>query len=156
MEEIWKPIKGYEDYQVSNLGRIKSLKNGKEKIMTPGVLRKGYLGINLCKNGIQKPFKIHRLIAETFLDNPDNLPQVNHKDENKQNNRVDNLEWCDNTYNIRYSWSKPVGCYKDGQLIKTYEAIQDAIQDGFQKSAICRCCKGKKKQYYGLEWAYIN
>lgn len=156
MKEIWKHINGYEDYMVSNLGRVKSLKRGKEKILVPGELRKGYLGLNLCKNGSQKSFKIHRLVAEAFLDNPDNLPQVNHIDQNKQNNRVDNLEWCDNTYNIRYSWAQKIGCFRNGKLIKVYNAMQDAMKDGFFKSAICKCCQGKRNHHHGYQWAYIN
>jgi hypothetical protein len=99
--EIWKDIKDYEGlYEVSNQGRVRSLKTGR--------LRKpkdnfGYLRINLCKEGIVKFYMVHRLVAEAFIENNNpNLTQVNHKNENKQDNRVENLEWCDAKYNCNY------------------------------------------------------
>lgn len=113
-KEIWKDIQGYEGlYQISNLGRIKSLErdiiysNGKiqhykGKILTPNSDKDDYKTIKLCKNGIIKRYLVHRLIAITFIPNPDNLPCVNHKDENKQNNNIENLEWCSVAYNNCY------------------------------------------------------
>ncbi len=119
MEEIWKDVEGYEGYyQVSNLGRLRSLDriirqkfpSGKMvdrkypgKIFTcnpnqPG----GYVSTELQKDGHSKNVLVHRLVAQAFIPNPDNLPQVNHKDENKQNNCVENLEWCSNSYNVNY------------------------------------------------------
>ena len=99
-EEIWKPIKGYEDYyEVSNLGRVKSLRNNLIMKLVPSG-KKGYLGINLRVNGTSKSFRINRLVAETFIPNPNNLPEVNHKDYDKTNNCVDNLEWCTHEYNM--------------------------------------------------------
>jgi len=93
MEEIWKDIEGYKGlYQVSNLGRIKSLHGLSERIMKQ-TLQKGYLRITLLKNKKQKRFLSHRLVAQAFIPNPENKPQVNHIDEDKENNRVDNLEW---------------------------------------------------------------
>ena len=107
-KEIWKDIKDYEGiYQISNIGRIKSLDRYcnnrliKGKILSPH-LAKGYLKINLYKNGKSKHFAIHSLVAEAFIPNPNNYPEVNHKDENKENNNVDNLEWCDSKYNCNY------------------------------------------------------
>ena len=102
MLEIWENIRGYEGlYQVSNYGRIKSLhKNG--KIINGYIDGKGYMHVALSKNGKKKWFRIHRLVAQAFIPNHDNLPIINHKDENKLNNRVDNLEWCTTKYNNCY------------------------------------------------------
>lgn len=111
--EIWEDIKDYEGlYQVSNLGNVKSLErkswNGhkwfikKEKTLKPRPLKSGYLRVSLCKDGIVKDYLIHRLVAIAFIPNTDNLPEVNHKDENKENNCYFNLEWCDGKYNINY------------------------------------------------------
>ena len=108
MEEIWKDIEGYEGlYQVSNLGRVKSFpRKGthttKERILKLTKSNKNYVIVILKNNYIQKAKSVHRLVAEAFIPNPNNLPQVNHKDENKLNNKVDNLEWCDNIYNCNY------------------------------------------------------
>lgn len=109
MEEIWKDIKGYEGlYQISNLGRVKCLpkiirnRKYKEIIKSPSLAGKGYYRLILCNNGKNKAFYIHRLVAQAFIPNPNNLPQVNHKDENILNNCVDNLEWCNNKQNINY------------------------------------------------------
>ena len=106
MEE-WRDIKGYEGkYQVSNLGRVKSLKdshgNYREKILSNTPTKDGYLTVGLYKKGKSKPYKVHRLVAEAFIENTNNHPIINHKDENKQNNRVDNLEWCTYQYNNTY------------------------------------------------------
>ena len=108
MEE-WKSIPGYEGlYEVSNLGRVRSVErcdrfNRKivSKILKPNYVS-GYLRVGMYKNKTFKYYLIHRLVAQAFLPNPDNLPQVNHKDEDKSNNRVDNLEWCDRSYNMNY------------------------------------------------------
>ena len=115
LQEIWNDIQGYEGlYQVSNFGRVKSLPKKhdismgkgyyitKERILQPGEDKDGYLQVGLRKNKKTRMRKIHRLVAETFIPNLNNLPQVNHKDENKQNNDVINLEWCNNSYNQNY------------------------------------------------------
>lgn len=115
MNEVWKDIVGYEGYyQVSNLGRVKSFGNtkipnkytGKERLLKSVKHTTDYLQITLFKNGKGKQFSVHRLVALTFLDNPNNYPCVNHKDENKQNNCVDNLEWCTYKYNNDYGSRK--------------------------------------------------
>lgn len=160
MKEVWKTITGYEDYQVSNLGRVKSLKYGKERILTDRDT-KGYLYITVSKNSIRKRLLIHRLVAEAFLDNPDNLPIINHRDENKHNNKADNLEFCTYYYNLTYNnkhrtYAKKVGCFKDGKLLKVYMAIQDVKNDGFDASNVCNCCKGKLNKHHGYQWTYIN
>ena len=114
MIEIWKDIKGYESfYQVSNLGRVKSLSRSiydsrgymvyrKGKIKKPSFDKNGYPQIGLCKNGTVITRKIHRLVAQAFIPNPENKPEINHKDEDKTNNRVDNLEWVTEKENVNY------------------------------------------------------
>ena len=199
MEEIWRDVKGYEGlYQVSNLGRVKSLerfiktrknKNGmngyihkQESIRIPTKDYKGYLRLNLCKEGKQKPFKVHRLVAQAFIPNPNNLPQVNHKDENKENNCITNLEWCTNEYNHNYgtrnkrSAEKRIGrkipfeqiknkiavlqINKDtNEVIRKYDSIKEAqICCGVKThySHIGECCKGERKTAYGFKWRYAN
>ena len=113
-EEIWKPIEGYEGlYEVSNTGRVRSFdryvkySNGqihlhKGKVLSPIKDTDGYLQVVLHCNGKCKTIKVHRLVAQAFIPNPDNLPQINHKDEDKLNNCVENLEWCTAKYNINY------------------------------------------------------
>ncbi len=108
--EEWKDIKGYEGlYQISNLGRVKSLPKVRdlyfrtdERILALST-HKGYLQVGLHKNNKRKLYRVHRLVAETFIPNPNNYKEVNHKDCNKQNNYIDNLEWCDRKYNVSYS-----------------------------------------------------
>lgn len=109
MDEIWRDIEGYEGkYQVSNLGRIKSLKNRhgyREKILKQLLTHHGYKQVMFCdkNNGKKdKRYMVHRLVAEAFIPNPENYPIINHKDENRTNNRVDNLEWCTYKYNSNY------------------------------------------------------
>ena len=104
MEEIWKDIEGYEGlYKISNMGRVKSIKFNKEKILFLQKDKYGYLRVGLRKMGKLKNYFVHRLVAEAFIPNPNNLPIVNHKDENKQNNCVENLEWCTVKYNNSYA-----------------------------------------------------
>lgn len=108
--EEWKDIPGYEGlYQISNTGKIKGLPRVtmqnqilKERILIPGVINNGYLQITLHKNGEHKNFLVHRLVANAFIPNPKNLPEVNHKDEDKTNCNADNLEWCTRQYNLNY------------------------------------------------------
>lgn len=108
--EVYKSISGYEGlYQVSNMGNIKSLdrennigKHVTSKILKQTQTKDGYMRVQLSKSGITKSFRVHRLVAQAFTPNLDNLPQVNHKDENKENNCVDNLEWCTAEYNTNY------------------------------------------------------
>lgn len=115
MNEIWKDIDGYEGlYQVSNLGRVKNINyrgTKKERLLKSRKSRDGYLQLCLCKDGFIKMFYVHRLVAETFIYNPQNLPCVNHKDENKQNNCLENLEWMTIKDNVTYSQGKVIKCF---------------------------------------------
>ena len=100
MEE-WKDIPGYEGlYEVSNMGNVRNVR--RNKLLRLSKTNNRYIRVSLCKNGIKTGLTVHRLVAEAFIPNPDNLPEVNHKDEDKSNNSVENLEWCDAKYNIHY------------------------------------------------------
>lgn len=167
-KEYWKPVVGYEGhYQVSNFGRVKSIKFGKERILKQHInIKGGYYYVCLLKNGKHKNYYVHRLVAQAFLPNPYKLPQVNHKDENKTNNNVDNLEWCTNEYNHNYgtinerisqSQSKPVLQYDlNGNLIKEWKSINECGRNGFNQGDICKCCNGKRKTAKGFIWVYKN
>ena len=171
--EIWKDIKDYEGlYQVSNWGRVKSLNyngTGKQRLMTPVKTKKGYLLVHLSKNGESKTCRVHRLVAEAFLPNPNNLPQVNHIDENKENNRVDNLEWCTPKYNCNHGThnekvakantngkkSKIVlQLSLSGDIIREWPSTAECGRNGFNFSNVAACCRGKIKSAYGYIWKY--
>lgn len=112
--EVWKPIKDFEDYEVSDCGRVRN-KDG--RTLKPYVNHKGYLKVGLFKSGKCHKKRVHRLVAEAFIENPHDYPQVNHKDENKKNNRVDNLEWCTNQQNQDYSrMLRRMRSFKEEQL----------------------------------------
>ena len=173
MIEIWKDIKGYEGlYQVSNFGNVMSLnyyRSGKPKLLKPGKTKNGYLLVTLYKNRKRKSYKVHRLVAEHFIPNPDNLPEINHKDENKQNNSVDNLEYCTHEDNINYGTrneriakantnrkrSKKVLQFTlDGEFVKEWESTRECKRNGFNQGNIVSCCNGKLKSAGGFIWRY--
>ena len=158
MIEVYKDIPGYESlYQVSNLGNVKSLKFGKEVILSPGMRNDGYLLVNLWKNGEKKGFLVHRLVAQAFIPNPFNYPVINHKDHNRQNNNVENLEWCTAQYNVEYSRAKPVGQYSldDGKLIFTWKSLAELYRySKYNPSCISKCCRGLLPSAYGYKWRY--
>lgn len=179
-EEIWKDIKGYEGiYQVSNKGRVKSLerdiicKNGvkrhyKERIMKGSLDMDGYLYVGLGNNkGERKFLWIHRIVATTFIPNLDNKPQVNHKDEVKTNNFVENLEWMTCKENVNYgthnermakALSKSVAQYtRDGELVKVWQSTNEAgRQLGIGQSNISAVARGKRKTCGGFVWKYVE
>lgn len=172
MEEIWKPIAGYKNsYEVSSKGRVRSLarviyrKNGrkqfiKEKLITPADNGKGYYRVRLAKNGKNTAYAVHRLVASSFIPNPKEFPEINHKDENKSNNFVENLEWCDRVYNMNYGTGKNrmslansipiVQIDSDGKIIKEWRSCVEAARElGLHSQNIDLCVKGKIKQIKG-------
>jgi len=192
MEE-WKDIEGYEGlYQVSNYGRVKSLqreiayKDGRkktiqEKILHTFISNLGYYHVMLSKNGVPKRYKVHRLVAKAFIPNPNNLPIINHKDENPKNNFVENLEWCTQKYNVNYGTmiercrkklinridiSKEVEQYTfGGDLVETFKSVSEVERKypQFKTSSVSRCCRGGQivnskwqtiTKYKGYVWKY--
>ena len=170
MQEIWKDVVGYEGlYQVSNLGRVKSLdraikySNGKickykEEIRALTKDGRGYLRVLVSKNRKHRNLRVHRLVAQAFIPNPRNLSQVNHKDEDKTNNCVDNLEWCSCQYNVDYSLSKKVCQYDtNGNLLRIWKSIIEASRNlQIPDTNIGKCCKGEYKQSGGYVWKYAD
>ena len=166
--EVWRDIVGFEGhYQVSDKGRVKSLWFGKNKILKLVKDRGGYLTVCLSQNGERKTCKIHRLVAQTFIPNPNNLPDVNHRNEDKTNNSVQNLEFCDAKYNCNFGTrnqrmaetkSKPVLQYeKSGEFVKDWKSIMDVQRNlGYYSGSISECCNGKRKSAYGFIWKYKN
>ena len=162
MMEIWRDIEGYKGlYQVSNKGRVKSLYKGSERILRPGIESSGYYNIILCNDSVRKTFRLHRLVAEAFIPNPYNKPQVNHKDENKKNNCVENLEWCDRVYNINYGTrneriSRKILQYsRSGEFIREWPSALEVERIlGIANSHIIACCKDKRKSAGGFIWKY--
>ena len=181
--EIWKDIKGYEGlYQVSNLGRVKHLEFTRPNLLTGGVstikekvLKQrltlyGYYTVLLSKNGKKRWYFVHRLVAEAFIPNPDNLPFVNHKDENKVNNISSNLEWCTARYNSNYGTrnrrlsdtktnntynTKQVLCVETGII---YPSVREAArQTNIPNTNIGACCLNKPhcKIAGGYHWKYV-
>lgn len=173
MKEIWKDIKGYEGfYQVSNKGNVKSLnyhRTGEEKIRKPKVDRYGYLIVALYKNGKCKTLFVHRLVLMTFapIENMDKL-DVNHKDEDKQNNCLSNLEWCDKSYNNNYGTrtqrtEKPVVQLdrNSNEIVNVFNSAMEAKRQGFDNSNISNCCKNKFHRkgnniYKDYKWQYMS
>lgn len=170
MIEIWKDIKDYEGiYQVSNLGRVKSLPrkhnlNYKIRKLVPD--KDGYSTVVLYNNGSKcKNMKVHRLVAQAFIPNPNDYPQVNHIDEVKSNNHVDNLEWCSVKYNMTYGNHidrlenmrvKVLKLNNEGVVLKVYNKMIDVIEDGFVQSCVSRCCNGERKHHKGFIWRYAD
>ena len=177
-KEIWRDISGYPGYQVSNLGRVKSLERKvkhmnsyrtvKEKILNTRKFKNGYLVINLHNKGKRKTMTVHRLVCEAFIPNPNNLQYVNHKDECKTNNNVENLEWCTIEYNCNFGSrnerisktntngkkSKAVICIETGKIYPSAREIQRQL--GFNQGNISKCCIGEKKSAYKFHWKYVE
>jgi hypothetical protein len=161
--EVWKDIPDYEGkYQVSSLGNVKSLnyhREHKEKLLTLCEDSYGYLTVLLYKDGKRKACAVHRLVASAFLDNTTSYPSINHKDENKHNNCVDNLEYCSVGYNNRYSKEIPVlQCDRDGNVIKRWNSIKEAGEEtNIKPTNIGACCRGygRVKTAGGYVWRYV-
>ena len=177
MEEIWKDVKGFEGlYSISNFGKVKSMerfvKNGKDKQRLQkehevktyiNWNRNGYVYCNLYKDNKAYPKKVHRLIAEAFILNPDNLPQVNHKDGNKQNNCVDNLEWVTDVQNKKHGWDnklytadhrkQKIKCIQTGEIFESVVKCSEIMN--IDRRSIFRQLKGEKEYVKGYSFIRI-
>lgn len=183
-KEVFKDVFNYEGlYQISNYGRVKSLERKsifycglrkeylkrrvKEKFLSFNKSNNGYIQVCLTKNGKCKTFILHRLVAQAFIPNPENKPQINHIDGNKENNCVDNLEWCDASENMQHASKtgllksnvkRSVNQYDlNGNFITTWDSITDFLKAkglNIKSSNITSCCRGNKKSAYGYKWKY--
>ena len=176
--EEWRDVVGYEGrYQVSSMGRVKSLERKdclgrtiKERILKPSPTKYGYLVVSLYAGGKTKNVTVHRLVCEAFHENPDNKPQINHLNEDKTDNRACNLEWCTCKQNINHgsrneraakgiakALSKSLGQYtRDGDLVKVWPStIEVQRQTGFSRGNISQVANGKLKTAYGFIWKYV-
>lgn len=185
--EIWRDIPGFEGfYQASSTGRIRSIdrtvfverdRTGKTrkqasysytvpgKVLVPIITWDGYKTVGISVSGVTKIMKVHRLVAFTFIPNPLNLPEVNHKDENKLNCSISNLEWCTKSYNanfgtrnIRFGKNKSkkiVQLKLDGTLIAEWDSVKSASESlGIERTGISACLKGRYKSSGGYIWKY--
>lgn len=162
MNEIWRSVKDYEGlYEVSNWGRVRNILTHR---MLKFEINAGYYRLVLVKNKIKTHKLVHRLVAQAFIPNPLNLPQVNHIDENKLNNCVENLEWCTAKYNNVYrgriermvkTKSKTVYMLTlNGGLCGMWPSTQECTRNGFSGGDIIECCNGKRNQHKGFKWSY--
>ena len=176
MKEIWVDIKNYEGlYQVSNYGRVKSLNyrmTGREKILKAKIISTGHLQVDLYKNGVKKPYLVHRLVAIHFIQNPEGKSDVHHIDHNKANNNVDNLVWLTHEEHkaehpevyescgkaARKACSKRINQFTlDGKFVKTWYSAMDIERElGYNQSNIIQCCKGKRNTCCGFIWKYAE
>ena len=167
MSELWKCIVGYGgDYEISNYGNVRTKRRkgsagGELKQKTD---KKGYRYVNLCKDGKYKRYLVHRLVADAFIENPNRYPCVNHKDERKENNHVDNLEWCSYKYNNNYGTArarasvtryKPcIGVWGDGHTERFNSCTLAAKATGIAQGNIWGACNGLWKYAGGVAWRY--
>lgn len=182
MLEIWKDIEGFEGrYQISNFGNVKSLRyrgKAEHKNLVPKCNNSGRLWVELAANGKKRCMLIHRLVANAFIPNPNNFPQINHIDENPKNNVVSNLEWCTGSYNVKTYIGNHPECFRnrksglkyrrqidkeinqlslDGKIIRRWPSSRDVeIDTGWSAWSISECCRGNRHKAYGYIWQYAN
>lgn len=179
MGESWRPIEGFPNYLVSNKGRVYSLPRPrydkpnyiqKGRLLSPRLGGHGYYYVGLCDKGNVTTKTVHRLVAEAFLPNPNDFECVNHRDECRVNNFVENLEWCTTAYNVTYGGAirkrqarfhaigitKGIEQYdKEGNYIGSFSSVSEAARSiGRKPGGITNCCKGNRNSAYGFVWKY--
>ena len=182
--EVWRDVMGFEGfYKVSNKGNVRSVNRinhiGRRysgRTLRPAYDKDGYLQATLCKNGKVKTKKIHRLVTEAFIPNPNGFPEVNHKDEVKDNNNVNNLEWCDTHYNLNYGTARKRAAKKTSKKVKAvnvetgevvkFNSTHEAGRKGYDQATVSASCRGVYKDnktgkligdghtYRGHKWSY--
>lgn len=163
--EVWRTVEDFPNYEISNMGRIRNINTG--YVLSPGDNGHGYLQVTLCQNGEKKRVYIHRLVGIAFIPNPNNLPQINHRNENRADNRAENLEWISIKDNVNYgtraerfslSRGKPVEQYDlAGNYLNTWTGTREAErQTGISQSSISACCLGKRKTAGGFIWKFAK
>lgn len=178
MKEIWRPVKDYDGYEVSNQGRVRS----KYRVLTPTPTNKGYLRVNITKNGKSKSYRVHRLVAQAFIPNPDNKPQVDHINTDKSDNRVENLRWvtgpenCQNELTSKHNSQRQIGEKNhmygktgknnhsskaiiqydtDGYMLRKWDSMMDVERElGIYSTQISAVCKSKKTTAGNYVWKY--
>ena len=161
----WREVKEYSNYEVNQLGEIRHKK--RQKILKPRDNNGGYQYVNFKINGKNTNFAVHRIVANAFIPNPNGYTEVNHKDYNKKNNCVDNLEWVSSSQNKQHSYlkqenkksrGKAVNQYtKEGIFLKTFDSVSDAAKElGCCVAAISNCCLGRTKTSQGFRWSFVE
>lgn len=161
----WRGIPGYEDsYQVNALGEVRNIRTNPPRLLKPWRHPAGYTCVTLCKDKKKTKYLVHRIVAETFLPNPENKPQINHKNGNKADNNVDNLEWCSNAENAHHSAyilgnestnaKRPVVCMDTLQVFPSISEAARAV--GGCNQDIVKCCQGKRYTHKGVRWKYAE
>ena len=162
-EEFWKPVEGFEQfYEVSNLGRVKSLRSGKVRKPVPN-RQTGYLALVLVGEGFRRTMSVHRLVATAFCERHDGCDCINHKDENKHNNVADNLEWCTHHYNDTYNGKDQRCCKPVKQLDENFNVIalwssarKANEETGIEYKNISAVCRGLRPRAGGYRWRFTN